>query len=111
MILAFTLSMPGAASWNGRWSGEGRLYVKVQTMSTKALKAKAESLIGHHSYGWSDGWRASVAVREVDAKEARQLRRKSNGFCGYDWMVGSLLKHGKIIAPSDEPQGATNLPS
>jgi hypothetical protein len=29
-------------------------------------------------------------VRAVDAKEARQIRKKSEGFCGYDWMIDSI---------------------
>lgn len=39
MILAFTLSMPNCASWNGRWSGEGRKYVIIKAFKGK----KAES--------------------------------------------------------------------
>lgn len=97
MLLAFTLSMPGKGSWNGKWSGEGRPFVIVRNLGqSKAARAKGEALTGDYGYAWDDGWRANVNVREVDAKEARQLRAKSVGFFGYGWMVDSLLRHGDI---------------
>jgi hypothetical protein len=30
----FTLSMPGRSSWNGGWSGEGRHFAIVRTLSS-----------------------------------------------------------------------------
>ena len=98
-MLAFKLSMPGVASWNGRWSGEGREYVIVRSLGrSKAAGAhEAKILAGApYGYGFGDGWFASVSVREVDPTEARKLRRTSAGFCGYDWMVDSIIDHGKI---------------
>ena len=92
--------MPGCPSWNGRWSGEATLYAIIKNFSSRKAKAKAQEILskGHYSYGWSDGWRASIQVREVSAGEVRSIRKKSKGFCGYDWMVESILKHGKILA-------------
>ena len=101
LMLAFKLSMPGVASWNGRWSGEGREYVIVKSLGrSKAAGARgAEILAGApYGYGFGDGWFASVSVREVDPAEARKLRRTSAGFCGYDWMVESIIRDGKILA-------------
>jgi hypothetical protein len=43
-----------------------------------------------------------VAVAKVDAAEARRLRRASAGFCGYDWMIASIEKHGRILAEMQE---------
>ena len=43
------------------------------------------------SYRWDDGWTACVSCRIVDAKEAAKLRKKNRGFCGYDWMVRSII--------------------
>lgn len=101
MILAFELSMPGRASWDGEWSGEGRPYIIIRS---RVRPSKAAELLerGYYSYGWSDGWRAGIHVRQVDGKEARRLRRLTDGFCGYDWMVDSILEHGGIYASSDE---------
>lgn len=97
MILCFELSMPNVASWNGKWSGEGTLYAKIINFGhSKKAKAKADSLLGYYHYHFGDGWSAGVDVKEVDAKEAGKIRRKSKGFCGYDWMVESIRYNGKI---------------
>lgn len=100
-LVAFTLGMPGKASWDGRWSGEGNLYVVV-----RRIKAIPDGLLGCHSYAWSDGWCASVATRIVDGKEAAKLRKRSAGFCGYDWMVDSLLRDGRILASHERAKEA-----
>lgn len=92
--VGFFLSMPGRASWNGAWSGEGKLYARVERLTDK----KADEIIarGSFSYRWSDGWSARVNVRALDGKESREVRRKSAGFSGYDWMVASIRRHGEI---------------
>lgn len=99
MILCFTLSMPSNNSWNGRWSGEDRVYAKVVNFGkTKKGWAKAAIIRDNepYSYNFGDGWRASIAVKEVDSNEAAKLRRKSAGFCGYDWMIQSIKDKGEI---------------
>lgn len=93
MILAFTLSMPGVGSWNSQWSGFGKCYVIVKSVSPK----KADLAGKYFSYDFGDGWRAGVSVRQVDASEARKLRRRSDGFAGYDWMVDEILTHRRIL--------------
>lgn len=86
--------MPSAGSWNGKWSGNGRVYAKIRKLDKK----KEVVLDGtSYSYRWDDGWCARVDVCKVDAKEANKIRRKSVGFYGYDWMIDSIIKHGKII--------------
>jgi hypothetical protein len=50
----------------------------------------------YYHYNFGDGWAAGVSVRTVDAAEARKLRRKSDGFSGYDWMIDSIVQHGEI---------------
>jgi len=59
---------------------------------------KAQEILdkGYYRYDFGDGWAAGVTVRKVDTKEAGKIRRKTNGFCGYDWMVQSIQDHGKI---------------
>ena len=49
-----------------------------------------------YTYNFGDGWVAAVSVKEVTAKEANAARQKSSGFCGYDWMITSILDHGEI---------------
>lgn len=103
-LVAFTLSMPNRGSWDGRWSGEGTVYAIVRNVPHKDRPA---GLIGSHSYAWNDGWCAMVTARDVDSSEARRLRAASKGFCGYDWMVNSLLIDGRILA-SHERKPLTN---
>ena len=94
MIVAFELSMPGRNSWNGKWSGEGRPYVIVKSFRRNPPK------LGRYGYNFGDGWYASVNAREVSQSEARTLRAKSKGFCGYDWMVESIIQDGAIYGPT-----------
>lgn len=112
MQVAFTLSMPGVGSWNGRWSGEGRHYVIVRHYAgKKAIAAIEERLAAskYWHYRWSDGWAAGVSARVVDAREARKLRAKSDGFCGYDWMVDSIEDLGKILADHERKQAVAGV--
>lgn len=100
MILAFTLSMPNCASWDGKWSGEGKKYVVTRTFNGKAGIAKAEAIRdkGYYHYSWPDGWGAGISVKEVDSRQAAKLRKESQGFCGYDWMVKSIVAYGRPMA-------------
>ena len=100
MILSFTLSMPNNNSWNGKWSGEDRLYVRtINFGKTKKAEKHANEILqeGSFYYNFGDGWGASVAVAKVDAKEAAKLRKISAGFSGYDWMIESIKHYGEIM--------------
>ena len=90
--------MPGCGSWNGKWSGQATLYAILKKFGSQKAQLKAKGFIGNHPYSWSDGWRANVEVREVTPIEAKQIQKNSKGFCGYDWMVESILARGKILA-------------
>ena len=105
MIISFELSMPSNNSWNGKWSGEGRLYARLHNIGTsKTARKKWERLIGQHTYDFGDGWTAMVTVREATSTTARKMRKESAGFSGYDWMIDSIGRHGKILAgKSREP--------
>lgn len=97
-ILSFTLSTPRVGTWDGRWSGEGRLYAMTRVLGrTKAAHQQAAALAGRaFTYDFGDGWVAKVDVKLIDAKQAAALRKTSRGFLGYDWMVNSILAHGEI---------------
>ena len=96
MLIAFELSMPGVNSWNGHWSGEDKYYAKVvnigRSMEKEALGQEILS-IGSFNYDFGDGWWMSIDVREVDSQEASKIRRRSNGFCGYDWAIDSIIEN------------------
>jgi hypothetical protein len=99
MLVSFELSMPSNNSWNGRWTGESSVYARVINVGTsKTARAKWEKLIGYHTYSFGDGWRAAITVKECTSSVAHKLRKQSNGFCGYDWMIASLQQWGRILA-------------
>ena len=89
MRLIAELHMPGVASWNGRWSGESDKF----TVNVQTTPKKKQELIGYYTYRWEDGWMASVTIREPLPRE-----KVTGKFCGYEWMVDSIKKHGKIIS-------------
>ena len=91
--IAFELAMPDNNAWNGKWTGEGKCYCIIKSFSNTS---KLIPKLGYYSYSFGDGWRAAVTVREVTSSAAKQLRKESQGFCGYDWMVDSILSHGEI---------------
>ena len=94
----FKLTMPNRGSWDNKWSGESRNYTLVQNLDDdRASQLDGRSL----SYGWSDGWRAEVSARVVPEGEAL---KPSHGFHGYDWMIASILRYGKIYADHERPE-------
>ena len=97
-MIVFELTMPGRGSWNGRWSGEDRRYIRTRD----ERKVPGEIWDKDFFYRWDDGWEACVSVDRMPASEARKLERKSNGFCGYDWMIESLIKDGYIHTERSE---------
>ena len=101
MNLCFTLTMPGVKTWNGTWSGAENLYARVVSFrGKKDIEARLPLAGRCFDYDFGDGWRASVSVREIDGREVRKVRKASRGFCGYEWMIDSILKDGRIIGPT-----------
>ncbi len=97
-MIVFELSMPGKASWNGKWSGEGRQYIR-----TRHERDVPNDLWGKDFfYRWDDGWEACVSVTKLPAKEARKLEKMSAGFCSYDWMITSLVRYGRIMTEKEQ---------
>ena len=92
-MVAFVLTMPSRGSWNGKWSGEADLHAIVKP--ERAVPNK--DIIGKSFYyRWDDGWTACISVEKVDCNEGNRLRKKSSGFCGYSWMVDSIIERGSI---------------
>jgi hypothetical protein len=101
MIIQYTLSMPQVGSWNGKWSGEDKLYAICRSHSKKETQRILGDGIDHWSYHWTDGWSALVEAKIIDSEEAARVRKKSVGFCNYEWMIDSIETHGKIIVPQE----------
>lgn len=96
-MIVFELTMPHVGSWNGKWTGADRRYIRTRDERT----VPKEYWDKDFHYRWDDGWGACVSVRHMSAAEARKLERVSSGFAGYDWMIGSIIKRGYIISDSD----------
>lgn len=97
-MIIFELTMPNCGSWNGKWSGEKRLYAK----SRRNNQVPKEVVGKKFYYRWDDGWTACVSVKKVYYREGRKIMRKSSGFCGYDWMIDSIINYGKILTKSEQ---------
>lgn len=89
----FELSMPSVNTWNGRWTGEDSYYA-IALPDARSGKAESGKQYG---YNFGDGWYAKVSCRHVTAAQGARARRRSRGFCGYDWMVEEIVKHGRIL--------------
>jgi hypothetical protein len=90
-MILFTLKMPNRGSWNGQWSGQDNIYAVVKSL-TKSIEAKLDG--EQFTHAWKDGWVASIDCKKIDSKEAAKIRRKSQGFCGYDWMIDNIIRLG-----------------
>lgn len=91
-MIVFELTMPNKGSWNGKWSQEGQLFIR--TMDERKVPKEYWNKDFYHR--WDDGWTACVSLNRMSAQEARKLERRSKGFCGYDWMIKSIVKYGEI---------------
>jgi len=85
--IMFELSMPSNNSWNNKWSGAENKYTVAKTMTEKRYKA----LENYYTYSFGDGWVAGVTVRRAKPRE-----KATNKFCGYNWMIDSILYNGEI---------------
>ena len=100
-ILCFTLTMPSNAAWNGKWTGDDKLYARTMNMGKgNEAKVKCAPILRQKSYSYffGDGWVANVEVRVIDAATKAKVERDTRGFCGYEWMIDSIMKHGEIRA-------------
>lgn len=109
MIVSFELTMPNNNSWNGKWTGADKKYFVIRKFAGKDAKdvinkvfisviTPTEICAKSFYYNFGDGWGANVKAEVVDSYTARKRTKESAGFCGYQWMIESIIKHGKIIA-------------
>lgn len=94
-IISFELTMPSNNSWNGKWTGAEKKYYIIKRLSERST----ENLLAngdYYTHNFGDGWMAAVRVEIIDSKESAKRKKLSSGFCGYDWMVNSLIYSGSI---------------
>ena len=96
-MVVFELTMPGIGSWNGKWSGSGKKYYRAR----KDREVPSQYWHKDFHYRWNDGWAACVSVYRMPAADARKMLKESAGFRGYDWMIDSIIKYGKIMTDSE----------
>ena len=96
-MIVFELTMPNKGSWNGKWSKEGTCFARTYKQS----EVPKEYWNKDFYYRWDDGWTACVSVKQMPASEARKIERRSKGFCGYDWMIRSIIECGQILTESE----------
>ena len=89
----FKLSMPSNNAWDGKWSGRERNYTKVLSVSASKSEAILPGERSSYTYAFGDGWVACVSIRKMEKGERAS---KSDGFCGYDWMISSIINKGCI---------------
>lgn len=85
--IIFELSMPSNNSWNGKWSGAKNKYTVAKRLTDKTAKSLKE----RYYYNFGDGWMACISVRKAKPRE-----KVTNKFCGYNWMIDSILYNGEI---------------
>lgn len=102
--ISFELTMPNVGSWNGKWTGAQNKYYVIRKFDNQTVSKLMENArltdekipYKSHHYNFGDGWSANVTMQIVDAKEANKRRKISSGFCGYEWMIDSIISHGQI---------------
>jgi hypothetical protein len=102
----FILTMPSNNAWNGKWTGEGRLFCIVKRYQKNSPILKNVDKSNCHYYDFGDGWGAFVKIERIDADKAKLYRKKSKGFYGYDWMVNEIEEHGRILSRTEREGGA-----
>lgn len=95
--ISFELTMPNRNTWNGKWSGDGDRFFIIKTLKKSQLSFMEGKNSKSFYYNFGDGWGANVKAETVDSREGRKRRKISKWFCGYDWMVDEIIKHGRII--------------
>ena len=95
-VALFLLTMPNNNSWNGKWTGEKNIYTISKTAFKRGKPIYPNLKEGNFYYNFGDGWGANVEVKYTTPKEAKKIIKKSQGFCGYEWMCDEIINFGRI---------------
>ena len=100
-IICFELTMPNVGSWDGHWTQEEEKHLIFKHVSDKFFKENEKKLVGSWYYNFGDGWGALVSGSVIDSKERQKLSKINRGFCGYGWMVQSIMLVGGIYTDKE----------
>jgi len=93
----FILTMPNNNSWNGKWTGEGKLFCIVNRYKEKDHTLENVDKENSHYYNFGDGWGALVEIKKINNDEAKIYKKQCKGFRSYDWMIDEIEKYGRIL--------------
>lgn len=105
--VVFILTMPGVGSWNRKWTGADKLYCRTRSYPFNKKTILTESVLGrvlayeNRSYDFCDGWIANVRIMVCTAQEKKNYDKKSQGFCGYEWMIDEIEKYKRILTKQE----------
>ena len=78
--------MPCKGSRDGKWTGEDKTYTVQELIAEEDLIDKS------FTYDFGDGW-----VAKVQCRLPRPNAVPTDQFCGYEWMIESIITKGAII--------------
>jgi hypothetical protein len=94
MLIGFYLELP-PNPWN-IWPLEEKLFARVRCIRKPWLAVLEAVRQGSFTHTLGDEWIVRIHVKEIDQKEAARIRKTSVGFGVYEWMIESIMAHGKI---------------
>lgn len=101
-FLSFELTMPQRGSTDGKWGGDNRRHIIINNLTFftvwKILKGDSTK---DFLYNFGDGWLAQVKVTKLDS--TKKIPRSTN-FCGYAWMIDSIITNGYIKATDGDKE-------
>lgn len=97
-FLVFELTVPRAGSYNGKWSQADKRHILVRDVPITRYRYKYSDFDNKTwTYNFGDGWVASIKCTVCDRYVASEYRKISGDFCGYEWMVDSILNYDNIV--------------
>jgi len=100
-IICYELTMPNVGSWNGKWSLQEEKHLIFKSVGIAYFRNNEKKLIGSWYYNFGDGWGANVEGKVITSVEKAKLKKLNKGFCGYNWMVDSIMLVGEIYNSRD----------
>lgn len=103
-VLLFEYGHSKINTWNGRWAGEDKIFAKEVFLSTSKRERLSElgfdlrrGAKKSFTHDFGDGWVAEITMTVGAKKDFKEVMKHSEGFMGYEWIIDSILKHGKIV--------------